>query len=86
MQSALSAGGEQLSALRTQLLSAAGQATSLGGLVSDDGSVRAAGGGRFMTPALAAAYTALLKALLTHSTRLPGDRLGAHLHKAGRRA
>jgi hypothetical protein len=65
MQSAQHGGGEQLSALRTQLLSAAGQATSLGGLVSDDGSVRATGGGRFMTPALAAAYTALLKALLT---------------------
>jgi hypothetical protein len=55
MQSALHGGGEQLSALRTQLLSAAGQATSLGGLVSDDGSVRAAGGGRFMTPAFVTA-------------------------------
>jgi uncharacterized protein YukE len=65
MQSALHGGGEQLSALRTQILSAAGQATSMGGLVSDDGAVRATGGGRFMTPALAAAYTALLKALLT---------------------
>jgi pimeloyl-ACP methyl ester carboxylesterase len=64
MQSALNSGGGQLSALRTHILSTAGQATSLGGLVSDDGSVRATGAGLVMTPALAAAYTALLKKLL----------------------
>jgi len=64
MQSALSSGGEQLSSLRTHILGTAGQAASLGGLVSDDGSVHATGVGRFMTAAMAAAYTALLKALL----------------------
>ncbi len=64
MQSALNSGGSQLSAVRSQILSLAAQATSLGGLVSDEGAVLATGIGRFMTPALAAAYTALLKALL----------------------
>jgi len=33
-------------------------------LVSDEGTVLATGVGRFMTPALADAYTALLRALL----------------------
>jgi hypothetical protein len=64
LQSALNSGGTQLSALRTHILDAAGQATALGGLVSDDGSVQATGIGDFMTPALAAAYTALLRKLL----------------------
>ena len=64
MQSALSIGGGQLSSLRLHILGTAGQATSLGGLVGDDGTVSATGGGLFMTPVLAAAYTALLKKLL----------------------
>ena len=37
MQSALNTGGGELSGLRAQILNIAGQATSLGGLVSDDG-------------------------------------------------
>jgi hypothetical protein len=65
MQEALSTGGGQLSALRTHILGTAGQATALGGVVSDDGTVRATGSGGLMTPVMAAAYTALLKKLLT---------------------
>ncbi|MDT5331800.1 MAG: hypothetical protein QOF31_3097 [Mycobacterium sp.] len=64
MRSALRTGGGQLSALRTHILGTAGQATSLGGLVSDDGTVSATGTGRLVTPVLAAAYTALVKKLL----------------------
>jgi hypothetical protein len=64
MQSALRAGGEQLSSLGTHILNTAGQATALGGLVSDDGSVRPTGAGLLMTPAMAAAYSALLEKLL----------------------
>jgi hypothetical protein len=64
MQSALNAGGGQLSALRTQILNTAAQATSLGGLVSDDGTVQATGTGQLMTPTVAGAYTATLEALL----------------------
>ena len=63
-QSALNNGGAQLSSLRTHILGTAGQATSLGSLVSDDGTVSATGAGRLMTPVLAAAYTALLKRML----------------------
>ena len=64
MRSALSTGGGQLSSLRIHILHTAGQATSVGGMVSDDGTVSATGSGRFMTPVLASAYTALLKKLL----------------------
>lgn len=64
VQSALNSGGGQLSSLRTHILGAAGQATSLGGVVGDDGTVSATGSRLVMTPALAAAYTALLKKLL----------------------
>jgi hypothetical protein len=64
MQVALNTGGGQLSALRTHILGTAGQATALGGVVSDDGTVHATGSGRFMTRVMAAAYTALLKKLL----------------------
>jgi Alpha/beta hydrolase len=64
MQVALNTGGGQLSALRTHILGTAGQATALGGVVSDDGAVHATGSGRFMTRVMAAAYTALLKKLL----------------------
>jgi uncharacterized protein YukE len=65
MRSALIAGGGQLSVLRTQVLTMAAQATSLGGLVGDDGTVQATGLGQLMTPAVAAAYTAILRALLS---------------------
>ena len=64
MQVALSIGGRQLSVLRTHILSTAGQATALGGFVSDDGAVHATGSCRLMTRMMAAAYTALLKKLL----------------------
>jgi pimeloyl-ACP methyl ester carboxylesterase/uncharacterized protein YukE len=64
MTSALNSGGAQLSTLRTHILSTGAQATALGGLVSDDGSVQPTGFGDFMTAAMAAAYTALLKKLL----------------------
>ena len=64
IQSALNSGGTQMSSLRTHILSTAAQATALGGLVSDDGSVQPTGVGDLMTPAMAAAYTALLKKLL----------------------
>lgn len=64
LQSTLNSGGAQLSSLRTHILSTAAQATALGGLVSDDGSVQPTGFGDLMTPAMAAAYTALLKKLL----------------------
>jgi hypothetical protein len=52
-QSTPNSGGMQLSSLRTHLLDPAGQATALGGLVGDDGSVRTTGIGDFMTPAMA---------------------------------
>ena len=61
---ALRSGGTNLTALRTQILSLMSQAASLGGLVSDDGTVRPLGGNMLMTPTLAAAYTTTLKTLL----------------------
>jgi len=64
LQSTLNSGGVQLASLRTHILQTAGQATALGGLVNDDGSVSATGIGDLMTPAMSAAYTALLKKLL----------------------
>jgi hypothetical protein len=64
IQSALNSLGAHLSSLRTHILSTGAQATALGGVVSADGSVRPAGFGDLMTPAMAAAYTALLKKLL----------------------
>jgi hypothetical protein len=64
VHSALSSGGAQLSSLRRHVLATAGQANMLGGLVGDDGSVRVTGVGLVMTPALAAAYSALLRKLL----------------------
>ncbi|WP_233213539.1 alpha/beta hydrolase [Mycobacterium hubeiense] len=63
-QSALSSAGADLSALRTQIQSLAAQATALGGIVSDDGTVRSSGNGALMTPTLAAAYTTSLKSML----------------------
>ena len=64
IQATLNSCGTQLSSLRIHILGTAAQATALGGLVSDDGSVRATGIGGLMTPLMAAAYTALLKKLL----------------------
>lgn len=64
IQSTLNSGGTHLSSLRMHILDTAGQATALGGVVNDDGSVRARGIGHLMTRAMAAAYTALLKKLL----------------------
>jgi uncharacterized protein YukE len=61
---ALRSGGTNLTALRTQILTLMSQASALGGLVSDDGTVRPMGGNLLMTPTLAAAYTTTLKALL----------------------
>lgn len=61
---ALRSGGTNLTAMRTQILSLMSQAASLGGLVSDDGTVRPLAGNMLMTPTLAAAYTTTLKALL----------------------
>jgi hypothetical protein len=65
MSVALRSGGTNLAALRGQILSVSTQAAALGGMVSDDGTVRPMGDNLLMTPALAAAYTATLKALLT---------------------
>src|SRR6478736_2560238 len=64
IQATLISGGTQLASLRSHILDAAAQATAVGGLVGDDGSVRATGFGRLMTPVMAAAYSALLKKLL----------------------
>lgn len=64
MQSALHAGGINLTALRRQIQNVAAQATALAGIVSDDGTVRPSGTGALMTPALAAAYTTSLKNML----------------------
>ncbi len=44
MSAALRSGGTNLTALRTQILSLMSQAAALGGLVSDDGTVRPMGG------------------------------------------
>jgi Calpain family cysteine protease len=65
MSVALRSGGTNLAALRTQILSVSTQAAALGGMVSDDGTVRPMGDNLLMTPALAGAYTSTLKALLT---------------------
>ena len=64
MSAAMRSGGTNLTALRTQILSLMSQAASLGGLASDDGTVRPMGGNSLITPALAAAYTTTLKSLL----------------------
>ena len=61
---ALSAGGRQLSALRAHILSLSSQASVLGGIVDDDGTVRPSGTGQMMTPTLAKAYTVVLQRLL----------------------
>ncbi|HKP39682.1 alpha/beta hydrolase [Mycobacterium sp.] len=82
MQSALNTGGGELSGLRAQILNIAGQATSLGGLVSDDGTVQATGRGQLMTPAMAAAYTAMLKALVNTFDAVD-DATAAALNGAG---
>jgi uncharacterized protein YukE len=60
----LGTGGTSLAALRTQILSLMTQASALGGLVSDDGTVRPMGPNMLMTPTLAGAYTTTLKTLL----------------------
>jgi uncharacterized protein YukE/pimeloyl-ACP methyl ester carboxylesterase len=73
VQSALNAGGTNLTALRTQILSVAAQATSLGGLVSDDGTVSSAGLNRLMTPAVAASYTTVLRGLLQQFDAVDGE-------------
>ncbi len=62
---ALQFGGTNLSALRTQILAMSAQAASLGGIVSDDGTVTPNGTNRLMTPAVSGAYTTVLKAMLT---------------------
>lgn len=61
-QTALRVGGANLTPLRTEILNVAKQAVSVGATVADDGTVT--GAGKLMTPKLAAAYTATLKALL----------------------
>ena len=65
---ALRYGGTNLDALRSQILAMAAQATALGGRVNDDGTV--IGNLRYsvMTPRLAGAYTASLKAMLSMFT------------------
>ena len=64
MASGLRSGGANLAILRGEILSVATQAASLGGIVSDDGTVRPLGVNPLMTPALAAAYTFNIKGLL----------------------
>ena len=64
MSTTLRSGGTNLAALRTQILAVSTQAASLGGMVSDDGTVRPMGANMLMTPALAGAYTTTLKTLL----------------------
>ena len=64
MASGLRSGGANLATLRSEILSVATQAASLGGIVSDDGTVRPFSVNQLMTPALAAAYTSTLKGLL----------------------
>ncbi|WP_102144000.1 C2 family cysteine protease [Mycobacterium hubeiense] len=64
MASTLRSGGTGLSALRAEIQNVASQAAALGGLISDDGTVRSLGSNPLMTPALAAAYTSTLKTLL----------------------
>ena len=61
---ALRSGGQQLSALSAQILSLSTQASALGGIVGDDGTVRPSGSGRLMTPAVAKAYSAVLQKML----------------------
>lgn len=65
---ALRYGGTNLDGLRSQILAMASQARALGGQVNDDGTV--IGNLRFglMTPTLAGAYTASLKAMLSMFT------------------
>jgi calpain family cysteine protease len=65
MSVALRSGGTNLAALRSQILAVSTQAAALGGMVSDDGTVRPMGDNLLMTPALAGAYTTTLKAMLS---------------------
>ena len=67
MASGLRSGGANLAILRGEILSVATQAASLGGIVSDDGTVRPLGVNPLMTPALAAAYTFNIKGCSTSS-------------------
>lgn len=62
---ALQFGGTNLSALRTQILAMSAQASSLGGIVADDGTVTSNDTNPLMTPAVTGAYTTVLKAMLT---------------------
>jgi len=64
VRTALGSGGQQLSALRAQILSLSTQASALGGIVGDDGTVRPSGGGQLMTPTVAKAYSAVLQKML----------------------
>ncbi|MGE2734770.1 alpha/beta hydrolase [Mycolicibacterium vaccae] len=70
MASALSFAGTNLTALRTQILATAHQAVTLGAAVADDGTVTPAPDSRLMTPALAGAYTTVLKVLLAWYDRI----------------
>ena len=63
-QTALSTGGTSLTALRTEIVNVAKQAVSLGGTVSDDGTVTASEGSQLLTPKTAAAFTTTLQNLL----------------------
>ncbi len=64
VRATLSKGGNQLSALREQILSTSSQATMLGGIVGDDGSVRPSAVAHMLTPTIATAYSNVLRALL----------------------
>jgi pimeloyl-ACP methyl ester carboxylesterase/uncharacterized protein YukE len=63
-QSALTSSGANLGALRTEIQNMVAQATALGGIVADDGTVTTSGTNELMTPALTAAYTTSLQNLL----------------------
>ena len=67
---ALRFGGTNLDPLRTQILTMASQARTLGGLVGDDGTVAPLSTAGVMTPTVAAAYTSSLTGMLSMFTRV----------------
>lgn len=64
IRAALSAGGRQLYALREQILATVSQASSLGGVVADDGSVLPAPAHPLMTQSVAGLYSIVLRQML----------------------
>jgi hypothetical protein len=64
IQTTLFRGGSQLSALREEILSTTSQATTLGGIVGDDGSVQPTSVAHMLTPTIATAYSTVLRKLL----------------------